>query len=236
MNIGLLQCDDVGDSLQPKHGNYPEMFGKYFSILDSSVRLRVFDVRKGQYPAALGDCDAYLTTGSQHGLSDGLDWVERLKGFVRRLDENKVRFVGICFGHQLLAEALGGSVERSPLGWGVGFSENRIVVSRPWMRPVLQNLRLLVSHQDQVSVLPDRAELFAGSDFCPYYMYGVGEHMLGVQGHPEFTPGYARDLMRSRLDRIPPEVVERAEQSLQQERADYRVFGEWMLRFFGGGV
>ena len=234
MKLGLLQCDDVKESLQAKHGNYPAMFRRYFSELDPDIRLAVYDVRAGEFPAELDACDAYITTGSQHGLADGLAWVEELIEFIRTLHVSRKKFIGICFGHQLLAEALGGVVKCSERGWGVGLSENRLIGARAWMQPPLGRLRLLVSHQDQVSELPNGAELLSGSDFCPYFMYAIEQHMLAVQGHPEFTPEYARDLMYSRLDRIPREVVERAEHSLEKGKPDSHVFGQWVLNFVRG--
>ena len=103
-----------------------------------------------------------------------------------------------CFGHQLIAQALGGAVGRAAAGWGVGVHTWKVVRDESWMRPAKREFRLLASHQDQVKTLPSGARLLASSKFCPHAAFAVGEHMLAVQGHPEFTKAYAEFLMHKR--------------------------------------
>lgn len=231
MKIGILQCDDVLDSLQPEFGNYPQMFRELMLRVDPGLEFAVYDARTGGLPDDIDDCDAYITTGSRHGVLDGLEWVDDLETFIRRLDTAKKKFVGICFGHQLMAQALGGEVERSPKGWGVGVSFNQVVGPRPWMEPFQGGLDLVVSHQDQVSRLPDGVEVLASSAFCPYYMLQRGDHLLSIQGHPEFSRDYSRALTLTREDRIPPNRVREALHSLTAG-VDDELTIRWILNFF----
>ena len=233
MKIGLLQCDSVLDSLQEKHGNYPAMFRDLFKGLDSRIEFSVFDVREGEYPEDIHAFDGFITTGSRHGAEDDLPWIKELISFVQTLYQAQIKLVGICFGHQIIAKALGGKVMKSDKGWGVGMSVNEVVddpSQHAWMQPAKAELKLIVSHQDQVVQLPKGSQVLAASEFCPAYMYRVGECFLSVQGHPEFSKAYSHDLMESRRDRIPHDVIEAGQASLKQDEDD-ELMTRWIINF-----
>lgn len=230
MKIGLLQCDSVIDALQGKHGDYPAMFGDLFAEVDGSIELTVFNVIEGEYPEDIDAFDGFVTTGSRHGAEDNLPWVADLIEFVRTLYQANKKLVGICFGHQVIAKALGGQVVKSDKGWGVGVSVNEVANPQAWMQPEKAQMKLLVSHQDQVIQLPENSHVLAASDFCPAYMYQVGECFLSVQGHPEFSKSYSNDLMESRRDRIPHDVIEAGQASLEQDLDDI-LMARWIVNF-----
>ncbi|WP_189444287.1 glutamine amidotransferase-related protein, partial [Salinicola rhizosphaerae] len=230
MRIGILQCDDVAAPLREKHGNYPEQFERLLTAVDPTLTFRVWRCLDDDIPEAaeIGEIDGWLITGSKHGVNDGDAWIDHLCAFVRRLWEARCPLVGVCFGHQVIARALSGEVERSPRGWGVGVSFNRITGRQPWMSPWQEGLDLLVSHQDQVNVLPPETQVLAASDFCPHYLIQVGECFLGVQGHPEFTKAYSADLMALRSDVMPAHRVREGQTSLNAE-IDGSVMAQWMV-------
>lgn len=230
MVIGLLQCDDVAPELRGRHGNYPEMFEALFHRVDPSLTFRVWRCLDGEIPADVEAVDAWLTTGSKFGVNDDLPWITDLEAFVRALWVAGKPLVGICFGHQLMGRALGGEVAKSGRGWGVGLSFNRVTERADWMTPWQPGLDLLVSHQDQVERLPKGARVLGGSDFCPVYLMQVGEHFLGVQGHPEFTPAYSRDLMALRADQVGHHRVREGEASLSAP-VDDTLMVRWILAF-----
>ncbi|GHE21707.1 glutamine amidotransferase-related protein [Halomonas urumqiensis] len=230
MLIGLLQCDDVAPELRGTHGNYPEMFETLFKGVDPSLEFRVWRCLDGEIPDDIEAVDAWLTTGSKLGVNDDLAWIRELETFIRQLWEAGKPLVGICFGHQLIARALGGEVVKSPRGWGVGLSFNRVTDRAEWMTPPRTTLDLVVSHQDQVERLPPETRVLAGSDFCPYYLMQVGEHFLGVQGHPEFSPAYSRDLMALRRSLVGEQRVREGVASLEAE-VDDTLMVRWILDF-----
>ncbi|MFY0989860.1 glutamine amidotransferase-related protein [Halomonas sp. C05BenzN] len=239
MRIGLLQCDDVAPELRGTHGNYPEMFERLFHRVDPGLEFRVWRCLDGEIPDDVDAVDAWLTTGSKFGVNDGLAWVDALEAFVRRLWVAGKPLVGICFGHQLMARALGGEVAKSARGWGVGLSFNRVLEQADWMTPWQAGLDLVVSHQDQVERLPPGARVLAGSDFCPFYLMQMGEHFLGVQGHPEFSKAYSRDLMGLRRDLVGDNRVREGKASLSAP-VDDTLMVRWILNFMkrameGGG-
>lgn len=230
MKIGLLQCDDVMPELQPAHGNYPEMFRALLLEQVPDAHIRVYRALDGELPGQPGECDGYLTTGSKFGVNDGLDWIEDLQAFIVELWEQGVPLVGVCFGHQLMAKALGGEVRQSEKGWGVGMSFNQVVERKPWMEPWQGKLDLIVSHQDQVVRLPPQAEILASSDFCPYYLVQYQQHFMSVQGHPEFCKAYSRDLMDRRKGVIADARLREGQASLSAD-VDDRLMMRWIVNF-----
>lgn len=226
MQIGLLQCDHVADHLQSIAGDYPEMFRSLLPEID----LQVYDVTQNRFPAAVDECEAYLTTGSKYSVYDDLPWIHRLKALVQEIHVQKKYYVGVCFGHQLLAEALGGQVLKGDQGWCVGIHPFTIVVQEPWMVPFQNPVYLLMSCQDQVQIMPENACLLAKSPDCPVGMFSVGDHMLAIQGHPEFPPEYARALMIKRVAKIGQEKTQKGLASLEQ-LPDAMVVAQWMMHF-----
>lgn len=230
MKAAILQCDHVMASFLPDFGDYDDMVMRMFHAVDPGMEFDVFDCQQQHYPANLADYDFYVTTGSRAGVYEDLPWLDRLLAFIRQLDQQRKILVGICFGHQAIAEALGGRVDKSANGWGIGVSENRVIRNAPWMEPDLQSLKMLVSHQDQIVRLPNDATLLAGSDFCPFFLVQWSDHFVSVQGHPEWQREYAAALMEYRRGTIPGESVDHALQSLAKT-PDNLVFTRWMLNF-----
>lgn len=231
MKIGLLQCDDVADALQSEHGNYPDMIRTLLQAADPRVELEVYACHEGRIPNKPDGVDGWITTGSKCGANDDADWIGQLSEFIRTLWQTEQPLVGICFGHQLMAKSLGGRVERSKTGWGIGAYPTTLQQAEPWMTPWRSNqLQLLASHQDQVVELPPQARVLAQSGFCPIYMMQVGEHFLGIQGHPEFTRAYLSDLLSARRERIDHKRLQAARHSLRQEVHDTSM-AHWILNF-----
>ncbi len=234
MKIGILQCDDVMDELQPEFGNYPAMFENLFVEIVPDWQFVTYRVVDGEFPDSVDACDGYITTGSRYGVNDGAPWIDRLEAFVVSLARQDKKFVGICFGHQLLAKALQGRVALSERGWGVGMSFNQIEVKKPWMEPYQPSLDLVVSHQDQITELPEGADVLASSHFCPYYMLQYGSQLMSVQGHPEFSKSYSSALIARRADRIPAPRVREGQASLDAP-VDDRLMMQWIVNFFAEG-
>ena len=232
MHIGILQADQVDPELRARFGDYPAMFVDTIGDgMGHMPTFEFFDVRRGCYPGLIDDCDGYLITGSRASVYDDEPWIARLLGFVRELHDAGAKTVGICFGHQLVAQALGGAVGRSPRGWGVGVHTWTAVRHEPWMHPALGEFRLLASHQDQVEALPPGARLLASSAFCLNAAFAVGDHTLALQGHPEFTKAYAEFLMHRRRPLLGA-AFEPGIRSLDQP-TDASAIARWIAQFLG---
>ncbi|MCZ6888921.1 MAG: GMP synthase [Gammaproteobacteria bacterium] len=234
MRIGILQADNVQAQFRDEFGDYAGMFRSLLenSASSEALEFRVYDVLRGDYPERIGDCDGYVITGSRESVYDDARWIARLADFVRSLHARRHKTVGICFGHQLIAHVLGGKTTAASVGWGVGVHEVRVVDKQPWMDPALPSINLLCSHKDQVLVLPERARVIASSEFCPLAGFALGSHFITFQGHPEFSTGYARALMNSRVELL-GDAYEPGIRSLEHDTDETSV-GRWMLNFVAG--
>ena len=243
MKLGLLLCDHVRESLQPAHGDYRAMFAGLFERLAADVdspemqapALVEYEVMRGEYPADIDECDAYLATGSKFSVYEDLPWIHELLAWVRALHQVQKPLLGVCFGHQLIARALDGQVRRASVGWGVGVKVSQVLQQEHWMHPYQSHLDLLVSHQDQITALPSGAQVLMGNGFCPVAMFQVDNHFLGIQGHPEFTRAYAGDLMDSRREVIAADCLAAGRQSLGQP-VDALLAARWCLAFLQNAV
>lgn len=229
MKLGILQCDRIGDEFL-SHGQYPERFAALLAPVYPQITFKVFDAEYYELPSDIDAADAYLITGSRYGVNDGFAWIAQLEDFVRKLHLSEKKLIGICFGHQLIAKALGGKVTRWPKGWAVGISSNQVIQYKPWMNPAQSEFNLLASHQDQVMELPVGAEILASSDFCPYYMLQIGSNILSIQGHPEFTKSFSEELMHYRRHLLGEEVFQKGIESLNGHKDD-QLLAHWMVHF-----
>jgi GMP synthase-like glutamine amidotransferase len=227
MNLGILETGAPPDDLADRFPGYAGMMRR---MLGPAFRARIYDVRRGELPAAGDDCDAWLITGSASGVYDGDDWITALKTFLNAAS-GAAPMVGICFGHQVMADAFGGEVIRSPKGWGVGLHAYDIVSHRPWMDSDAP-IRLSVSHQDQVVSAPPGAEVLAASAFTPFGMLAYPERRaISLQAHPEFDADYTRALIESRRgSRIADDFADQAVASLAGDDDRERV-AVWLRRF-----
>ncbi len=233
--IGLLVCDHVRPEFLGIAGDYPDMFLRLFAE-HPEVELVVYDLPAGRFPDSLGECDGWITTGSKRSVYEDEDWILRFADLVRDAAERQRPFVGVCFGHQMLAHALGGRVERSERGWGVGVKTVEVTSREMWMGDHPSTYAVLNSHADQVVEPPPGAEVLGGNEHCPVSMMRVGARMLGIQGHPEFVPAYSRALMEARRGvLIPEEVVEDGLETLDTAPDTTRL-AEWIVGFLLGSV
>ena len=223
MKIAILETGRPPGQLAERFGDYPAMFER---LLGDGFEVESFEVSTGQLPSDPADHAAFLITGSPAGVYDPLPWIAPLCGFIRSAQDSKM--VGICFGHQVMAEALGGHVEKSAKGWGAGLHRYSIVRAEPWMDPVPE-IAAPVSHQDQVVVQPPNTEIVATSDFTPYAALAWTDRpAISFQFHPEFSPAYAKALIEQRYDQVPD--PDAAIASLDAPNDSARVAG-WIRRF-----
>jgi GMP synthase-like glutamine amidotransferase len=225
MKLAVLETGHPPGDLQDRFGSYPDMFG---SLLGDGVEIETFDVRTGHFPDPNAH-EAVLITGSPAGVYDDFPWIAPLMEFIRAAKDSKM--VGVCFGHQVMAEALGGHVEKSHKGWGAGLHTYSIVHPEPWDEGV-KSISVPASHQDQVIVQPPNTDVVASSDFTPFASLAWTDRpAISFQFHPEFSPDFAKALIRERYDRV--NDPDKAIASLDTPNDNARV-GGWIRRFLLG--
>jgi GMP synthase-like glutamine amidotransferase len=223
MKVAIIETGRPPAPLAEAFGDYPSMFAE---MLGPEFQIESFDVAAGELPTEPPAHAAYLITGSPAGVYDPLPWIEPLSEFIRAGKDS--RMVGICFGHQIMAEALGGHVEKSEKGWGAGLHRYSIVRQEPWMDGA-SSIAAPASHQDQVVVQPPNTEVVAESSFAPFAgLAWTDRPAISFQFHPEFAPAFAKALIEKRYDVVPD--PDAAIASLDAPNDNARV-AQWIRRF-----
>lgn len=205
MKIGILQAGRTPEDLRQIHGDYDEMHKRL--LVGRSFVFDTYPVLDNVFPSDPHQAEGWLITGSRFGVYEGHDWIAPLEQFLRTVFDAGVPMIGVCFGHQILAQALGGKVEKFTKGWSVGAVQyDAINEGMPHT--------IMAWHQDQITRLPQSAKVITSSDFCQYAMLSYGDRALSVQPHPEFTPEFMRDLIAARANILPPDITQKALDSL----------------------
>lgn len=227
--IGLLVCDHVGAELREASGgrDYPEIYEDFLLGSGSPLDVKVYDAVGGELPADPSEADGWLITGSRHDAFGSEPWLAALREYVRELEAKEARTVGICFGHQVVAAALGGAVERAG-GWKVG-PQNLAVEATPWFGGA--DVCIHAMHRDEVTELPEGAVPIGRGTTAEYPMYLVGDTILCVQDHPEFDDGYTSALVAMRRERLGAELAEAALERIGSVPTDGERVSRWLVDF-----
>ncbi len=234
LRICILETDVLRPELIEQYQGYGRMFERLFERQPIPAQFSVYNVMQGDYPSDDEQFDAYLITGSKADSFGSDPWIQTLKVYLQERYQRGAKLLGVCFGHQLLALMFGGHTERAQQGWGVGIHRYEVRHQPAWMSPALEQLTLLISHQDQVTQLPEKATLLASSPFCPIAAYCIDDQVLCFQGHPEFIHDYSRALLDIRQKCIGEPTYQQAMASLEQDHQGHMV-AEWMMRFVAHG-
>ena len=213
-HINILLCDTFPGRLPDFIPNYESLFMDLFAAIGLQATYTVFQTWQGELPSSINRDEVYLIPGSLDAAYDDKPWIVALVQWVRRACQGGAKLMGVCFGHQVIARALGGEVRKHDGGFGAGVRVSR--VTDGLMKPFFdrQEMRLLYSHHDQVTVLPHDAVLCATSDFCKIESFRIGRQVITFQGHPEFTLAYSRHLLLNCSDDLDHDVKKAALDSL----------------------
>ena len=198
MHIGILQTGQSPEILRAESGDYPDMFTRL--LRDQGLEFTTYLVEEMIFPENIHACDGWLITGSRHGAYEDHPFIPPLEDFIRAAYAAKVPMVGICFGHQIIAQALGGKVEKYAGGWSVGPTEYAFDD---------QTYTLNAWHQDQVIRVPEGGEVVGKTDTCENAVIRYGDWGLSYQPHPEFSPRFFEGLAEARKAAIPEPLFER---------------------------
>lgn len=247
--IGILEAGrPTVPDLLAKHGSYAEMSIHMLMRCDPRLSVEcefpVYSVLENHFPSSERECDAWLVTGSPNGVYEELPWMLRLQEFLRVCFQQRIPMVGICFGHQILGQALGGHVERAKQGMGLGIAQYRLSLPTPppeWAVPLPSpspdTLNLLVMHNDQVVTIPPNAHVLFSNDHCPHAALLFDSVALGIQSHPEFSLAYETDCIdywaQDPASGIHPAVFASAAESIRamQGHLHSDVIGQWISQF-----
>jgi GMP synthase-like glutamine amidotransferase len=221
MKIGILQTGHVAEALQPENGDYDSIF---VNFLDGyGFEFQNYPVVDGIFPDGPEDCDGWLITGSKHGAYEDHDWIPPLEDLIRAIRATGRPMIGVCFGHQIIAQALGGKVEKYPGGWAVGRHEydmqGRKIALNAW-------------HQDQVTRAPEGAEVICSNDFCTNAALLYGDNIFTIQPHPEINRTYMQGLIEVRAPGVVPDPLRDAARAQLDAATDSKATADMFARFF----
>ncbi|NNE11781.1 MAG: type 1 glutamine amidotransferase [Ilumatobacter sp.] len=212
--LGLLRMCELPGAVVEAQGSYLSVFEAFFGPV--GAELVDFAVHDGDAPSSIDEVDGWVISGSPASVYDDLDWIATAEEIVRAVIAAERPLLGICFGHQLMTQALGGRVEKAIGGWGAGAHDYEVVARPHGGAELPTTLRVLAMHQDQVVAPAPDAERWLTSQFCPNAGFRYGERAWSLQPHPEFTPALVAQLCRDRRERLGDAVADTALASLDR--------------------
>lgn len=213
MHVGLLMAGHLPEGMQDQVGNYDKLYGRL--LANEGIELTTWPVVDDVFPDDVHAAEGWLISGSRYGAYEDLPWIPKLEQFIRDAYAANVPMVGICFGHQIIAQALGGKVEKFKDGWAVGHH------AYDWQG---EDIVLNAWHQDQVTERPGDARVIASSPFCEYAALVYGDRAFTVQAHPEFDAEATRILLETRAPGlVPADRIEAALSGLDTPTDDARL-------------
>ncbi len=230
MHIGILVTNTDDSAFAKQRPDDGEKFKALLQPLRPDWKFNAVQVKDSVFPSCVDDFDGYVITGSPASANGPEAWVATLMDFIRKIDVAKTPTVGVCFGHQAIALALGGTVSKNPKGWGFGIADTHFTHTEKWMVPKLDTISLYAAHNEQVTILPKDAIVLGGSDFCPVGSYRIDNHIFTTEYHPEMTPEFVLDLSYAFEKYIGHDVAENARKQFKSP-AQGKIFAEWMVRF-----
>jgi GMP synthase-like glutamine amidotransferase len=228
--IGILACDRPAtpELLERADGEtYGDMYVRMLTQADPTIRTRVYDVDLGEMPVTVDECDAWIITGARFDAYRDEPWIAALRDFVTLVARARIRAAGVCFGHQLIAHALGGTAA-SAGEWRIG-PETMIVEPTAWFEGGTVTLHAV--HQDVVTALPPGARSIATGSTAAVPAYLVGDTILGVQDHPEFTDDYVAALIEARRKRLGDALADEALERIATIPTEGSTVGRWLVDF-----
>ena len=221
MLIGILQTGLAPDALADTMGDYPDMFAQL--LAGHGFQFRTYRVVDGVFPVSVKDYAGWLITGSRHGTYEGHPWITPLEQFIRDAFAAHVPMVGVCFGHQIIAQAMGGRVERFAGGWAVGATDYDFGD---------QTLTMNAWHRDQVVVVPKGAKVIASNDFCTNAALLYDDLALTVQAHPEFESDFVGGLIDTRGKGVVPDDILTAASARLDQPNQNKTMADQIAAFF----
>ncbi|XXG63572.1 hypothetical protein AAC387_Pa05g1727 [Persea americana] len=235
--FAVLMCAKDSDFVKKRYGGYFQVF---LGLLKEEGEIwDMYRVSLGEFPEEeeLEDYEGFVITGSCNDAHGNDPWVCNLVSLLRKLDSMHKKLLGFCFGHQILSRAIGGKIGRAVNGWDVGVTAVNLSPSK--LLSTLQfpsSLNIIECHQDEVLELPECAEVMAGSEKTEIEMFMCGDHIMGIQGHPE----YSKDILLHLIDRlqrcqiVPSNHIEGAKASMDAYEPDQEAWKRICLAFLKG--
>ena len=198
----ILEAGYINPALKDKYPPYSDLFKDFLKYKTRNWHVSSYRLYESEFPHSINDFDGFIITGSSFGVYENFSWIVKTIRLINKIISRKKQLVGICFGHQIIIQALNGLIEKSIYGWGAGIKKINFFKNKPWLPNNLSFTNLISFHQDQVVKIPNFVDHLAGNDFCKYYSLALEDIVFTIQGHPEFSKKYTLDLLNLRREGI----------------------------------
>jgi len=230
LKIGVVSTCIGAEAVYQNYLSESEQIALRLKTVRPDWRFETYRAYLGEFPSHNESCDGYIFSGSPASVNIESEWTDETLNFIRELHASKISMIGICFGHQAIAKALGGKVAHSKEGLSLGCVKVSFSGQMPWMYPQKDVLRLYAAHDEQVMVPPNGAEILGQTDVCPIASFSIGNHIFTTQHHPEMTQKFIAAVIDYFSSDIDPEIARKAKKSLEYV-ANNNCFAEWMANF-----
>ncbi|WP_447928265.1 glutamine amidotransferase [Vreelandella sp. EE27] len=206
----IVKTGDAFPEVTDQHGDFDALFEEPMKRVVPNTTINVWDPRAEPAAPSLDALDAIVITGSNSMVSDAEPWSEALKPWLNAARERDIAMLGVCYGHQLMAEAFGGQAGNHPNGREAGtFEIERTDASHsdPLFSQLPTRFMAHLTHGQTVLEAPDDALILAFNDHDSHQAVRYGTRQWSVQFHPEFNA----DILRAYIERVEPALIEQGE-------------------------
>ena len=230
-NLCILEAGFINQALENKYPTYAKLFSDFLVTNSRKWKVSSFKIYNNQFPKNIQEYNSFIITGSSFGVYENHAWIIKTLKLVNEIISYKKQLVGICFGHQLIIQALNGLVEKYSEGWSTGIQQVQFNIEKPWLPKFHEQIRLISFHQDQVIKIPNFVEHLAETDFCKYYALSIDDYIFTIQGHPEFSNTYALDLLEIKRESIGEKQYFESKKILDKQNHHGYLFSEIIANF-----
>lgn len=234
--FAVLLCAEDSEYVKKKYGGY---FGVFVRMLaEEGESWDFFRVAHGEFPSddEIGEFDGFVITGSCNDAHGNDLWICKLLNLLKKIDSMKKKVLGICFGHQILGRSLGGTIERATTGWDIGVTTVNLSSKQFNNLKLPAFLQVIECHRDEIRELPPKAEVMAWSSKTGIEMFRYGDHIMGIQGHPEYTKDILLHLIDRLLQRnlIEESIADVAKAKVEEREPDRELWKKLCISFLKG--
>ena len=230
-NLCILEAGFINPALENKYPTYTKVFSEFLITNSRKWKVSSFKIYKNEFPKNIQEYNSFIITGSSFGVYENHNWIIQALKLINKIISYKKQLVGICFGHQLIIQAINGLVEKNSGGWSTGIKSVKFNIQKPWFPKFDEQIRLISFHQDQVVKIPNFVEHLAETNFCKYYALSIEDYIFTIQGHPEFSNIYALDLLEIKRKSIGEKQYFESKKTLEKQNHHGYLFSKIIANF-----
>ena len=230
-NMCILEAGFINPALENRYPTYTKLFSEFLNTNFRKWKVSSFKIYYNEFPENIQKYDSFIITGSSFGVYENHDWIFKSLKLVNKIISCKKQLVGICFGPQLIIQAINGLVEKYSGGWSTGTNVVKFKIQKPWFPKFNEQINLISFHQDQVIKIPNFVDHLAETNCCKYYALSIDDYVFTIQGHPEFSNAYALDLLEIKRESIGEKQYLESKKILKKQINNGHLFSEIIANF-----